>query len=322
MYSSELSGSKTGVYVGVSNLDYGDLLVDHKLDALGMTGNNHAMIANKVSYFFNFTGPSEPVDTLCSSSLVSIHRAVEDIQNGMCDMAIAGGVNVILSPKLYITYSNAGMLSSDGKCKTFDKNANGFVRGEGVGAILLKPLRKALEDNDNIYAVIKGSATNHGGRAKSLTSPNPIAQADVIKAAWGKSGIDPSTVTYIETHGTGTALGDPVEVNGLKLAFKELYNDWGKRFESLPICGLGSCKTNIGHLESAAGIAGVLKILLALKYKTIPGNLHLEEINPYVDLKDSPYYIVEKTQPWEQLKDIAGDNIPRRAGISSFGAGG
>ncbi|OKP94477.1 non-ribosomal peptide synthetase [Paenibacillus sp. P32E] len=317
-----LSGSRTGVYVGVSNGDYSEVLAKSPVDALTMTGNNHPMIPNKISYHFGFTGPSEPIDTLCSSSLVAIHRAVEDIRSGRCDLAIAGGINVILSPKLYISYSNADMLSPDGRCKTFAKDANGFVRGEGVGALLLKTLSRAEAEGDRIYAVIRGNAVNHCGRSKSLTSPNPLAQAEVIKAAYGKAAIDPSTVTYIETHGTGTPLGDPVEINALKLAFEELYDQWGIRPGEVPHCGLGSVKTNIGHLESGAGIAGVLKILLALKHKTLPASLHVKEINPYIDVKHSPFYILEQSRPWSRLRDGEGHPVPRRAGVSSFGAGG
>ncbi|SFR98106.1 non-ribosomal peptide synthetase [Anaeromicropila populeti] len=316
----DVYGSRTGVYLGVSNLDYSDIVHKYKTDALTMTGNNHPLIVNKISHFFNFTGPSEPVDTLCSSSLVAIHRAVEDIRNGMCDMAIAGGINVILTPSLYISYGNANMLSSDGKCKTFDKSADGFVRGEGVGALLLKPLSKAIEDRDHIYATIRGSAVNHGGHSKSLTAPNPNAQAEVIKMALRRSGIDFHTVNYIELHGTGTALGDPIEINGLKMVYEDT-----KSLEStvrLDKCVLGAVKTNVGHLESAAGIAGVLKIILAMQHKVIPANLNLNTLNPYVDLGNTPFYLPLENEEWESVTDKNGMRIPRRAGISSFGAGG
>ncbi len=228
-------------------------------------------------------------------------------------MVIVGGVNVLLTPTGFISFDKTGMLAKDGHCKTLDKEANGYVRGEGVGAILLKPISKAKEDNDHIYAVIKGSAVNHSGHANSLTAPNPNAQAEVIIEAWKKSGIDPSNISYIEIHGTGTNLGDPIELNGLKKAFKELYKKNIKEFPKTPNCGIGSVKSNIGHLESAAGIAGVFKVVLSMKHGQIPGNLHFNELNPQIQLEDSPFYIVNKTLSW---------NSPKIAGVSSFGFGG
>ncbi|UCH96091.1 MAG: SDR family NAD(P)-dependent oxidoreductase, partial [Candidatus Aminicenantes bacterium] len=325
--ASGLSGTKTGLFVGAAARDYSELLNAHGLGmhVLASTGGVHAVLANRISYTLNLNGPSEPVDTACSSSLVAIHRAVRSICSQECDLAIAGGVNVLLNPCWYIAYSTAGMLSGDGKCKTFDKRANGYVRGEGCGAILLKPLSQARADGDHIYAVIKATAVNHGGRAPSLTSPNPNAQADLIVKAWKESGIHPATVTYIETHGTGTSLGDPIEINGLKKAFDRVYREWEKSAApTVPQvhCGLGAVKTNIGHLEVAAGIASVIKVLLAMKHKKIPGNLHFQELNPYIRLEGSPFYIVNQTIPWQRLKDEEGQDIPRRAGISSFGYSG
>jgi acyl transferase domain-containing protein len=275
------------------------------------------MVPNRVSYLLNLRGPSEPIDTACASSLSAIHRAVQEIQLGNCDMAIAGGIKLILSPTLYIAFSKAGMLSEDGKCKTFDKDANGYVRGEGSGAILLKPLRKAIEDNNNIYAVIKGTAINHGGHVNSLTTPSPNAQAEVIIKAWEKANVNPSTVGYIETYGSGTSLGDTIEINGLKKAFKELNNNWGNDNLKSKYCGIGSVKTNIGHLETASGIAGLLKVILAMKNKKLPASINYNEINPYIKLEDSPFYIVENTNKWDKK-----ENEPRRAGVSAFGHGG
>lgn len=319
---SDLAGSNTGLFVGVSTTDYRDVLKDSEIEALTSTGNSHCILTNRISFLLNLHGPSEPIDTACSSSLVAIHRGVESIYCGDCDMAIAGGVNVIASPTLHISFSKAGMLSPDGRCKTFDEKANGYVRGEGTGAILLKPLSKALKDGDNIYALIKGTAINHGGRAASLTAPNTKAQAEVIMKAFDKAGFEPETVSYIEAHGTGTQLGDPVEVNGLIKAFKEA----GKKDLTAPgkqaYCGIGSVKTNIGHLETAAGIASVLKVLLAFQYKTIPGMANFSVQNPYIQLADSPFYIVEKTKEWKALTDNHGTELPRRAGVSSFGFGG
>ncbi|MCK5664908.1 MAG: type I polyketide synthase, partial [Thiotrichaceae bacterium] len=322
--ASDLSGTKTGVFVGVSTADYNELLIKNTIDIEAYTaiGTVFSILANRVSYLLNLHGPSEPIDTACSSSLITIHRAVEAIHSGACSMAIAGGVNVILTPSLTLSFSKAGMLSKDGRCKTFDKQANGYVRGEGVGAVLLKPLNQAQADGDTIYAVIKGTAENHGGHATSLTAPNPNAQTQLLINAYEKAQIEPNTVSYIEAHGTGTSLGDPIEINALKNAFTELYKKYGISLTDKASCGIGSVKTNIGHLEAAAGIAGLFKVLLALKHKTLPGLLHFKELNPYINLQNSPFYIVDKTRPWTPLTDNNGQIIPRRAGVSSFGFGG
>src|SRR5581483_10740362 len=270
------------------------------------------------SYLLNLHGPSEPIETACSSSLVAIHRALQVLHSGQCDMAIVGGVNTLVSPGVHISFSKAGMLCEDGRCKTFSAKANGYVRGEGVGMLMLKPLSAAERDGDHIYALIRGSAENHGGRTNSLTAPNPRAQADLIKAALTQAGVAPSTVSYIEAHGTGTPLGDPIEVQGLQTAFKELAQD------GLPTqyCALGSIKTNIGHLELAAGVAGVIKVLLQMKHRTLVKSLHCDEINPYIQLECSPFYIAQEQRPWDALKDDNGRELPRRAGVSSFGFGG
>lgn len=314
-----ISGTKTGVFVGVGTSDYNDLFKEYntEIQAQMPTGVSHCILANRISYLLDLHGPSEPIDTACSSSLTAIHRAVESINLGHCNMAIAGGVTVIASSTPYIALSKSGMLSEDGRCKTFDKDANGYVRGEGAGAVLLKPLSKAVEDKDHIYGIIKGSHVNHGGHVSSLTTPNPNAQAEVIIKAWENTGVDPEKINYIEAHGTGTSLGDPIEINGLKKAFKELYKKWGKDNPQKEYCGIGSVKTNIGHLEAAAGIASLIKVLLALKHKKIPASINLKEVNPYIELEGSPFYIVDRTKEWD-----SNGNEPRRAGISSFGFGG
>jgi polyketide synthase PksN len=322
--ASDLSGTRMGLFVGVGGMDYSELIKEHAKEFephLG-TGVSHAVLVNRISYLLNVHGPSEPVDTACSSSLTAVHRAFESIRSKECDIAVAGGVNVIISPIWNVVFGKSGMLAPDGKCKTFDKKANGYVRAEGCGVVLLKPLSKARADNDHIYAVIKGTSINHGGRATSLTAPNPIAQAELIVRAWEKSGLDPTTVSYIETHGTGTELGDPIEINGLKKAFAELYHQWEKPTPIHPHCGLGSVKTNIGHLETAAGIAGLIKVVLAMKHQTLPRHLHFEELNPYIQLENTPFYIITETRPWKRLKDKENREIPRRAGISAFGFGG
>ncbi len=321
---SDLSQKSVGVFVGVSNSDYSDLLKEagEEIDVHGMIGNGHPYLANRISFLLNLKGPSEPINTLCSSSLVSIHRAIESIRNGSSDLAIAGGINIILKPTLNIFFSKAGMLSPEGMCKTFDKDANGFVRGEGAGAILLKPLSKAEKDGDRIYAVIKGSAVNHGGRSSTITSPNTAAQTDVIIKAMEEAQIDPQTIGYVEAHGTGTALGDPVEVTALTKAFETVMQNRKSEFTNKNFCVLGSVKTNIGHLESAAGIAGFIKVLLAMKNGIIPANLHFNQLNQFIKIQDSPFCIADKVRKWELLRDGSGNLLPRRAGISSFGAGG
>jgi polyketide synthase PksN len=253
---------------------------------------------------------------------VALRRGLLAIRSGESAMAIVGGVNSIVSPSGHITFSKAGMLSQDGRCKTFSAQANGYVRGEGVGILVLKKLSAAERDGDHVYGLIRGSAENHGGRASSLTAPNPKAQAALLVSAYREAGIDPRSIGYIEAHGTGTPLGDPVEINGLKSAFKELYQAAGAGAAELPHCGLGSVKSNIGHLELAAGVAGVIKVLLQLKHKTLVKSLHSETVNPHIDLDGSPFYVVRDNQPWEALRDAQGRELPRRAGVSSFGFGG
>jgi polyketide synthase PksL len=311
----QLAAIKTGLFVGVFGNDYAELIQKNRIsDAYTATGLAHSMLANRVSYLLNLSGPSESIDTACSSSLVAIHHAVSAIQNNECSIAIAGGVNALLTPTAYLTTTKAGMLSMDGRCKTFDKTANGYVRSEGIAAIVLKSLHTALADGDHIYGVIKGTAVNHGGHVSSLTAPNPQAQADVILAACKRAALPVERINYIETHGTGTSLGDPIEINGLKKAF-------GVQ-QKKSHCGLGAVKTNIGHMESAAGMAGIIKVVLAMQHQIIPGNLHLNELNPYVELTDSPFYLVNKNQRWEPQKDERGNTLSRCAGISSFGFGG
>lgn len=321
---SDLAGTRTGLFVGVSAKDYIDVLTEHQMsvDGYSASGNSHSILANRISFLLNLRGPSAPLDTACSSSLIALHRAIESIHTGSSDMAIVGGVQVMLTPVGHISLSSAGMLSVDGKCKTFDKNANGYVRGEGSGAIFIKKLSQAEAEGDPIYAVIKATAENHGGRVTLLTAPNPNAQAELLIEAYGKAQVDPTTVGYIECHGTGTSLGDPIEIQALKKAFGDLYKKSGKASPGAPHCGLSSVKTNIGHLEPAAGIAGLLKVLLAMRNQEIPALLHFNELNPYIDLKGSPFYIVDQTRRWEPILGEDGLPLPRRAGVSSFGWGG
>jgi polyketide synthase PksL len=309
-----------GLFAGVEFSEYQTLIHANKNMFHGhvATGNSHALLANRISYFLNLRGPSEVIDTACSSSLVAIHRAVSAIRNGECETAIAGGVSLMLNPETFVITSQLGALSPDGRCKTFDKSANGYVKGEGAVALFLKPLSKAQHDGDEIYGVIRATNVNHGGKAQSLTAPDASAQSELIIKAYQQAGIDPATVTYIETHGTGTELGDPIEIEGLKQAFKTLLS----APVATPFCGLGSVKTNIGHLEPASGVAGIVKVLLAMRNEELPGLLHLETVNPYINLQNSPFYLVTQNQPWRRLTTTNGDEVPRRAGVSSFGFGG
>ncbi|MEX3611469.1 MAG: SDR family NAD(P)-dependent oxidoreductase [Burkholderia sp.] len=319
-----LAGSDTGLFVGTAVGSYGSLVLQagRSQDAYSSTSSVASIGPSRVSYFLDWHGPSEPIETACSSSLVAVHRAVHAIESGRCEAVLAGGVNTIATPEAHIAFSKAGMLSVDGRCQTFSAKANGYVRGEGVGMLFLKDLAAAERDGDTIHAVVVGSAENHGGRAPSLTAPNPKAQAALLKAAYVKAGFDPRQLGYIEAHGTGTELGDPIEVNALKSAFKEIYHRAGAEVPGQPHCGLGSIKTNIGHLELAAGVAGIIKVLLQLRYRTLVRSLHGEQVSPYVQLEGSPFYLVRENRPWDAPRDAQGREQPRRAGVSAFGFGG
>ncbi|WP_375137599.1 beta-ketoacyl synthase N-terminal-like domain-containing protein [Dickeya dianthicola] len=322
--ASSLSGSALGIYVGTGNTGYSGLIVDAKLPAEGFTATGivPSIGPNRMSYFLNVHGPSEPIETACSSSLIAIHRGVSALRHEGCDMVIVGGINTLVTPDTFVSFCKAGMLASDGRCKTFSSNADGYVRGEGVGMLLLKRLSAAEADGDHIYGVIRGSAQNHGGRASSLTAPNPKAQVALLERAYRNAGIDPRSISYIEAHGTGTKLGDPIEINSLKTAFNTMKADYSGEGDNHTACGIGSVKTNIGHLEMAAGIAGVIKVLLQMKHQTLVKSLHCEALNPYIDFTGTPFYIVGENRPWHALKNARGEVLPRRAGVSSFGFGG
>ena len=301
-----LAGSNTGVFVGISSSDYSQLRLRYgaEIDAYLGTGNAHSIAANRLSYLWDLKGPSMAVDTACSSSLVAIHLASQSLKTGECDRAIAGGVNLMLSPELTQTFKLAGMMAEDGRCKTFDADADGYVRGEGCGVVILKRLTDARRDGDRVLAVVKGSALVQDGRSNGLTAPNGLSQQAVIRQALANANLAPDLVSYVESHGTGTSLGDPIEVNSLRAVLGE------ERTES---CYLGSLKTNIGHLEAAAGIAGLIKTVLCLQYEAIPANLHFKRLNPLIDLSDSKIEIPQQLQPW---------NSDKYAGVSSFGFGG
>ncbi|WP_455884055.1 polyketide synthase [Serratia proteamaculans] len=271
-------------------------------------------VANRLSYFLNARGPSMPIDTMCSSSLTAIHEACEHIRRGDCDMALAGGVNLYLHPSSYVGLCSQQMLSQDGKCKSFGAEGNGFVPGEGVGVVLLKPLSAAIQSKDVIHAVIRATNINHGGKTNGYTIPNPGAQAELIRTALDKAGINARDISYIEAHGTGTELGDPIEITGLSQAFSEDTQESG-------FCKIGSVKSNIGHLEAAAGIAGLTKIILQMKHRQIAPSLHSNTLNTNIKFDKTPFIVNQTLSPWTgaQGKGTAG---PLLAGISSFGAGG
>ncbi|WP_407051570.1 beta-ketoacyl synthase N-terminal-like domain-containing protein [Methyloraptor flagellatus] len=295
---SDLAGSDTGVFVGASGSDYHLRLAEAETEIEGhyALGASMAVLANRISYFFDFDGPSLQIDTACSSSLVALNEAVAALRAGTCGRALVAGVNVLCHAAASIGYWRAGMLSKDGRCKTFDAAADGYVRGEGVVALVLKPLAAALADGDRIEAVIKGTATNHGGQAAGLTVPNPARQADLVRKALAAAGIGPETISYIEAHGTGTALGDPIEVRGLKQAFG-VSDGAGPDGAAAPVCLIGSVKTNIGHLEAAAGLAGLIKTVLALRAGTIPASLNFSTLNPHLSFEGSRFAVTTAATP-------------------------
>jgi acyl transferase domain-containing protein/thioesterase domain-containing protein/acyl carrier protein/SAM-dependent methyltransferase len=317
-YTRERLGNNIGVFVGVMWGQYQLFGMGPAAEANSVSGSFFSSIPNRVSYALNLKGPSLAVDTACSSSLEAIRLACLNIIEGNCEMAIAGGVNLSLHPNKYLFLAQANFLSSDGKCRSFGEGGDGYVPGEGVGAVLLKPLKKAVTDGDQIYAVIKGYAVNHGGKTSGYTVPSPNAQAELIARALKKAQMAPRTISCIEAHGTGTALGDPIEISGLIKAFG---NCNGER----QFCSLGSIKSNMGHLESAAGIAAFTKVLLQLKHKQLAPSLHSEQINSKINLDESPFYLQHELTPWRS--PVINENgheskYPRRAGISAFGAGG
>ncbi|MCP4160488.1 MAG: SDR family NAD(P)-dependent oxidoreductase [Deltaproteobacteria bacterium] len=309
------SGCSVGVYVGVMYEEYQLYGAQGQIQGMpfALSGSSSS-IANRVSYFCNFHGPSMAVDTMCSSSLTAIHLACQSIQQNGCELAIAGGVNVSIHPNKYLMLSQGKFASSKGRCESFGDGGDGYVPGEGVGAVLLKPLSKAIDDGDHIYGIIKATAINHGGKTNGYSVPNPNAQVGVIGQAFKDAGIDAKTISYIEAHGTGTSLGDPIEIAGLTKAFEQDTTE--KQF-----CSIGSAKSNIGHCESAAGIAGITKILLQLKNGQIAPSLHSKSLNPNIDFSKTPFVVQQELTEWKRPV-IDDHEMPRRAGVSAFGAGG
>ena len=309
----ELSGSQTGVFVGICSSEYAwnHFTAGDEIDAYASTGTAYSLVANRLSYLLNLRGPSMAIDTACSSSLVAAHLACQSLRSRECGMALVGGVNLTLFPEGSMSLAKWGMLAGDGRCKTFDSRADGYVRGEGCGVVVLKRLSDAQTNGDPILAVIRGSAVNQDGRSAGLTAPNLLAQQAVIRQALANARVTPERISYVEAHGTGTALGDPIEMESLTAVMGQPRPNGGQ-------CLVGSVKTNIGHLEAAAGIAGLIKVVLSLQHREIPPHLHFQELNPNIVLENTPFSIPTRRIPWPATE--AGQ--PRCAGISSFGFGG
>lgn len=308
---SQLSGSQVGVYVGAMWSQYQLHAAERcSLDNLEAASSSFSSIANRVSYFFNLHGPSIALDTMCSSSISAIHMACQSLLSGESSMAIAGGVNICSHPAKYIHLCEGRFAAIDGRCRAFGEGGTGYVPGEGVGAVLLKPLAQALMDGDIVHGVIKASALNHGGKTNGYTVPNPVAQAALISAALEKSGVSAEDISVVEAHGTGTSLGDPIEIAGLLSGFGDDFNPRGN-------CVIGSVKSNIGHLESAAGIAGLTKLLLQMRHKTLVPSLHSVELNKNINWNKVPFTVQQKLEPWRGKS-----KQPVYAALSAFGAGG
>ena len=309
----DLYGKSAGVFIGVIAYDYGQRLLAinglQKIDAYSGTGSSLGVAAGRLSYVLGLTGPSLSLDTACSSSLVTIHLACESLRRRECDLALTGGVNLMLEPGLSVNFSKAHMLSPDGQCKTFDSAADGYVRGEGCGIVVLKRLSDALKDQDPILALIRGSAVNQDGASGGLTVPSGPSQSAVIKQALKNAGLQPCDISYVEAHGTGTSLGDPIELGSMSEVFSH------QRALNDPLW-IGSIKTNIGHLEAAAGIAGIMKLVLALQHEQLPPHLNCETPTTRFPWKDRPLRVVQSAQPWPR------SDKPRIAGVSSFGFSG
>ncbi|MFH8786802.1 SDR family NAD(P)-dependent oxidoreductase [Streptomyces roseoverticillatus] len=305
---SSWRGRAVGVFAGVMYNQY--QLHGVRAEPGLVPSSFSASIANRVSFFLDLKGPSIALDTMCSSSLTAIHLAVEAIRRGECEAALAGGVNLHVHPNKYLLLSQSSFLSTDGRCRAFGEGGDGYVPGEGVGVVLLRPLRDALRDGDHVHAVIRGTMLNHGGHTGGFSVPSPVSQAALVERSLAASGVDPADVGYVEAHGTGTSLGDPIEITALERAFDRA----GAGRGPWPI---GSVKSNVGHLESAAGIAAVTKVLLQMRHRELVPSLHAEPLNPAVDWAGSRFRVQRATEPW-----IPREGAPLTAAISSFGAGG
>jgi 8-amino-7-oxononanoate synthase len=313
-----LAGSQTGVFVGIGTHDYSVLLWQNPVnDPYATTGTGNCIAANRISYVFDLKGPSLAIDTACSSSLVAVHLACQSLWCQESTLALAGGVNVLLLSSAMIGFAKSGLMAADGRCKTFDAAADGYVRSEGAGMVVLKPLTQAQVDGDRIYAVIRGSAVNQDGRSNGLTAPNPQSQAAVLRTAYRQAKVSPGQVQYVEVQGTGTQLGDAMELKALASVVSE-----DRQPED--DCIVGSVKTNIGHAETASGIAGLIKVALSLKYQQIPPNLHFHQPSPYIDFNKLPFRVQSTLTAWPKRHSSRdGKRSPRSlAGVSAFGFGG
>lgn len=309
---ARVAGKPVSVFVGISSFDYAVAGLSYQdrgvIDAYSNTGGSSSIAANRISYCFDLRGPSVAVDTACSSSLVAVHMACESLWRGDAEMALAGGVNALLMPDFYVAFSQLGVLSPDGRCKSFDSRANGYVRSEGAGMAMLKPLSAALRDKDPIYAVIRSTALNQDGRTPGMTVPSQEAQETLIRTACAKAQVSPTDIEYIEAHGTGTPVGDPIEAGAIGSVL-------GKGRSDDRRCHIGSVKTNIGHLEAGAGIASLIKVALSLHHRRIPAHLHFLKANPAIDFEALGLQIPAQSKDWESARS-------RLAGINGFGYGG
>jgi len=305
----QLAGSATGAFFSIYSNDYGQQLYGEReaIDAYTAVGASHSIAAGRLSYLLDLHGPSLVVDTACSSSLVAVHLACQSLRARECRMALAGGVSLVLTPDRGISLSKWGFMAPDGRCKAFDAGADGWVRGEGCGVIAIKRFADALTDGDRVLAVIRGSAANQDGRSSVLTAPNGSAQQAVVRAALASGLVQPEEITYVEAHGTGTSIGDPIELDALAEVLGRPANG--------PTCWIGAVKSNLGHLEAAAGIAGLIKTVLALRAKTVPGTLHFKQLNPLVSLDGTRLRVATKSEPWQ----VSGRRL---AGVSAFGFSG
>ncbi|MBV9771244.1 MAG: type I polyketide synthase, partial [Bryobacterales bacterium] len=308
----QLSGSNCGVFIGLCSDDYLSLqrLDIGALDIYTGMGGNRGSAPGRLAYFFGLNGPCFALDTACSSSLVAVHLAVTSLRAGNCNMAFAGGANAILHPLTAVMFSQAGMLSPDGRCKAFDERADGFVRSEGAGVVLLKRLSDAMADGDPVSAVIRGSAINNDGPTSPMMTPSRIGQELVLRAAYQDAGMSPSLVDYMEAHGTGTAVGDPIEMEALGAVI-------GQNRANGEICRIGSSKTNVGHLEGGAGVVGLIKTVLSLEHRQIPPSLHCQTLNPRIPWHELPFQVQHDLTAWPNT-----NGRPPLAGVNSFGISG
>ncbi len=308
----ELNGKRCGVFVGSVSDNYMEILrgAQREQEAFSFIGTSPAILSARIAYILNLKGPCLSIDTACSSSGVAIHLACESLRLGTIEMALAGGAALMSTPQFHVWLSQTGMLSPEGKCKTFDEGADGFVPGETVAVLALKRLADAVRDGDHIYGIIRGSGLNQDGKTNGITAPSGPSQTELEIEVYERFGIDPATISYIECHGTGTKLGDPIEIGALTDAFRHFTDKTG-------FCAVGSVKTNIGHTLTGSGVAGIIKVLLALKHGQLPPSLHLGRTNPAIDFQGSPFYVNRELLPWPRTGERA-----RLAAVSAFGFSG